>query len=332
VTNLINVRYLTGYTGSEGTLLVTPRTAVFFSDFRYKTQAAKQVKGARVNIFTDKNKAIAREVVKFKIKRMGFEGDVMTVNQRAAVAKACKGVKLVALGGDVNDLRLVKEPGEIDALREVIALSEKALKKLYRKLQPGITEIEFARTLEIEMIKLGAEGFAFETIVASGPRGALPHGVAADKKMKKGELVVIDYGAVLNGYHSDQTVTRPIGKVSSLAKKIYNIVYDAQGAAIDACKAGMTGAQLDKVARDVIHKAGYGKYFGHGLGHGVGLEIHEGPRASQIYKGTLEAGMVVTIEPGIYLPGKLGVRHEDMVLVTDTGCELLTTIDKRWKW
>lgn len=332
VTNLINVRYLTGYTGTEGTLLVTKRAAYFYTDSRYTSQAKQQVKGAKIITFTHKLKSIGKTLSGLKVARMGIEGDNVTVNLRASLAKACKSIKLPALSGQVDQLRLCKDAGEIAALKEVIALSEKAFKKVIRKLKPGITEVEFARSLEIEMLKLGAEGFAFETIVGSGFRGAMPHGVASDKVIKNGELVVIDYGAIYNGYFSDQTVTMPVGKVAGLAKKVYQIVWDAQRAAIDAARPGITGAQLDEVARNVIEKAGYGKFFGHGLGHGVGLEIHEGPRASKIYKKKLLPGMVVTIEPGIYLPGKFGVRHEDMILINESGCEKLTTIDKRWRW
>lgn len=332
VTNLINVRYLTGYTGTEGTLIVTKRSAYFYTDSRYTTQAKQQVRKAKVIIFTDKFKSIGKTLSGLKVSRMGIEGDSVTVNLRASLSKVCKKIRLVALSSQVDQLRLCKFPEEIDALKEVIALSEKAFKIVIRKLKPGINEIAFARLLEIEMLRLGAEGFAFETIVGSGPRGAMPHGVASDKVIKNGELVVIDYGAIYNGYYSDQTVTMPVGKVPALAKKIYQIVWDAQRRAIDFAKPGITGAQLDTAARQVIINAGYGKYFGHGLGHGVGLEIHEGPRASQLYKKKLLPGMVVTIEPGIYLPGKFGVRHEDMILITDSGCELLTTINKRWRW
>ena len=331
VTNGINVRYLSGYTGTEGTLLVTARAAYFFSDSRYTEQAKKQVTDAKNIIFTDKIGAIGKQVARLSIDRMGIEGNQVTVNTRKQLAKACKGVRLVALGGQVDALRLCKDTDEISALKEVTAVSETAFKKVIGKLVPGVVEADFGRMLDIAQLRLGAEGNSFETIIASGYRGALPHGVASDKVVVDGDLVVIDFGAIMNGYNSDQTVTVAVGKCSALAKKVYQIVYDAQRYAIEAARPGLTGAQLDFVARAVIEKAGYGKYFGHGLGHGLGLEIHEDPRASRLYARRLAPGMVVTIEPGIYLPGKFGVRHEDVVLITDGGCELLTSLDKKWK-
>ena len=331
VTNLINVRYLAGFTGTEGTLLVTKRSAYFFTDSRYTIQAKSQVKGAGVIIFTNKMKDIGKKIGQLAVNKMGIEGGIVTVNFRAALAKVCKGVRLVALVDQVNELRLCKEPDEIEALRAVIDVSEKALRKVLKKLMPGVVERDLARLLDIEQLRLGATGNSFDTIVASGHRGALPHGVASDKAVKNGELVVIDWGAVMNGYNSDQTVTIPIGKSSTLQKKVYGIVFDAQRTAIDAARPGMTGAELDLVARKVIVDAGFGKYFGHGLGHGVGLEIHETPNASRLYRKRLEPGNVITIEPGIYLPGKFGVRLEDMILLTDSGCEVLTSIDKKWK-
>ncbi len=329
VTKPENVRYLTGFTGSEGSLLVGSRIAHFFSDSRYTLQAKDEVKGAKVNIFTSKIKSIAKVLSRTKVKRLGIEGDVMTVNMRMSLTKGLKGVRLVPLGGQIDELRIAKSPKEVEALRNVIALSEKAFKKVKRKLKPGVIELDFAKALDMEMIRLGAEGMAFETIVASGYRGALPHGIASEKVVKAGELVVIDYGAKLNGYFSDQTVTLPMGKISKEAKKIHRIVYDAQRTAIDAARPGITGKDLDLAARKVIDDAGYGKYFGHGLGHGVGLEVHELPRASRLYPKKLDVGHVVTIEPGIYIEGKLGVRLEDMILITDDGCEVLTSLDKK---
>jgi Xaa-Pro aminopeptidase len=331
VTNIINVRYLSGFTGTEGTLLIGPRSATFFTDSRYTIQAGEQIEGASVVTFNDKFGAIAKKAAKLNVKKLGFEGDEVTVNFRKSLGRALKGIKLAPLAGQVSDLRLNKDLDEIAALKAVIEVSEKAFKKTLRKIVPGAVEIEVARFMEIEQIKLGAIGTSFDTIVASGPRGALPHGVASNGKIKDKELVVFDWGAIMNGYNSDQTMTVPVGKVGGLAKKIYEIVYEAQQRAIEACKPGITGKELDLVARKVIEDAGYGKYFGHGLGHGVGMEIHEGPRASRLYLRKLEAGQVVTIEPGIYLPGKFGVRLEDMILITETGYERLTTLDKRWK-
>lgn len=331
VTNLVNVRYLCGYTGTEGTLLVTRRAAYFFTDSRYTEQAKVQVKGARIVIFKDKNKSIGLTIRRLAVARMGIEGDTMTVNFRSRLAAILPAVKIKALANEINQLRICKNDDEVQALRAAIALSEKALKKVLKKLKPGVREVDFARWLDIEQLRLGAEGNSFDTIVASGYRGALPHGVASEKTVRDGELVVIDYGAVLAGYYSDQTVTIPVGKSSRLQKKVYQVVYDAQRAAIDVARPGMTGAELDRVARRVIDKAGYGSYFGHGLGHGVGLEIHEGPRASSQYPHPLQPGMIVTIEPGIYLPGKFGVRLEDMIMITDAGCEVLTTLDKKWQ-
>ena len=332
ISNPTNVRYLSGFTGSEGTLLITGRGGYFFTDFRYTMQAKDQVQGAKVNIFTNKMEEIAKIVGRLKIKRIGFEGDHVSVNFSKQLEKACEGKKLVPLGNQIDMLRICKEPEEIEAIRAVIAVAEKAYRKAARKLVPGVTENEVAQLFFTECLRGGATGLSFDSIVASGPRGAMPHGVASDKVIENGELVVFDHGAVMNGYCSDQTMTVPVGPQKDIHQRVYSVVYEAQQRAIEAVRPGITGPQLDAVARNIIDRAGYKKFFGHGLGHGVGMEIHEDPRASFMYHDLpFEPGMVVTIEPGIYLPGEFGIRLEDIVVVTETGCEVLTTLDKAWK-
>jgi len=326
-----NARYFSGFSGSDASLLITRKKAFFFTDGRYISQSAAQVRDMERVIYADKHGAIAEAIRSSGVKRVGFEDEVVSVASFNRLAAGCSGVTFVPLGDEVNALRYQKSAREIKALKKVISLSEKALREIMGKIRPGMRENRVAAMLNARMLELGAQDLAFDTIVASGPRGALPHGIAAARRIKSGDLVTIDWGAKLDGYHSDQTVTFGVGKLDGWQREIYSVVYSAQRAGIKACLAGAKEAEVDGVARRIIGDAGYGKYFTHGTGHGVGLAVHEGPRLSSRSKGILHAGDVVTVEPGIYLPGKGGVRLEDMVLVTEDKPRVLTTVSKKLK-
>jgi len=334
VTNLPNVRYLSGYTGTEGSLLVTVDHALFFTDSRYTVQAGIQVTphGFEVVEFRKKFEEIGAYVQRLGIRSLGFEDEAMTVSFHKQLAGNLGDVKTVPLGNLATSLRVIKDAAEIAAIRKAVAVQERAMEKLLPMVVPGAVETHLAFELETEMRRLGATAFSFETIVGSGPRGAMPHGVASDKKVASGELVVLDWGCVVDGYCSDQTLTVSVGEPSDPdARKVYQIVLEAQRAGIGAVKPGMAMKAIDRVARDVIEAAGYGDRFGHGTGHSLGLEIHEEPRASMMGVGDAQVGMVFTVEPGIYLPGRFGVRLEDIVLVTENGAECLTTMSKQWR-
>jgi Xaa-Pro aminopeptidase len=325
VTDLRNVRYLTGFTGTAGGCLVTMRAAVFFTDFRYRSQASRQVdKAFRYEECRHPILGIAAEAKRKRLQSLGFEASDLSYSTYTTLKKEARGVRLVPTKDCVEGLRLQKDSREVPLLRRGAKLNGEALAEVAKIMKPGVSEGDVALALEFAMRKRGAEGAAFDTIVASGPRGALPHGVASSRKMRRGDIVTIDYGAIVDGYHADTTRAFSIGKPSAKGREICQIVLEAQMAAVEAVRPGATGEEVDAVARRVITEAGYGENFGHGTGHGVGLDIHEGPRLAPGAKEVLKPGMVVTVEPGIYLPGWGGVRIEDMVLVTKRGKEVLT--------
>ena len=241
-------------------------------------------------------------------------------------------MKLARAGQLVERLRVVKDAHEIDLIREAVRVQEEAMEAILPLIAPGATENEIAFALDTEMRRRGASGVSFDTIVGSGPRGAMPHGVASDKKIAAGELVVLDWGCFCNGYCSDQTLTVCVGEPSDRdARKVFAVVHEAQAASLAALRPGVALAEVDRAGRDIIRRAGYGDYFGHGTGHSLGLEIHEEPRANMVSTAKAEPGLVITIEPGIYLPGRFGVRLEDIALVTESGAEPLTTMHKNWR-
>jgi len=325
-----NVRYLTGYSGSTGALFVTRHSAAFISDFRYADQARKQVKGARV-IISDKDPigTLAQlPEAKPKNLRVAIEANRLTVEQKKRIEKVLPDAILIDRTGMIEKLCLRKDRTEIACIKKAAAISDAAFERILNMVRPGLTEKEIAAELEYQMKVLGAERESFETIVASGYRAAMPHGVASDKKLKKGEFVTFDFGALADGYCSDITRTIVLGKATSRQKKIYGIVARAQMAAVKKVRAGLTGRDVDSVARDIIKRAGYGKNFGHGTGHGLGVEVHAGPRVSPLGVQVLETNMVVTVEPGIYISGWGGVRIEDDVVVRPHGCEVLTKAPK----
>lgn len=327
--HLPNIRYLCGFTGTDGALVVTAGQSFFLTDSRYTTQARRQVRNAGVRQYRQKIEGVAELLRETGMRRCGFEAATLAYGQwrdlREKIGDECE---LVPLDRAVDRLRRIKDDAEVTALRRAASLHRRAFDQVRPLIRPGVTEGQIAFELEFALRRLGAEEKAFDFIVASGERGALPHGVASDRTIGEGELVTIDFGVRLAGYHSDETVTLAVGEISSDLRRIYDIVLAAHDAAVEALTPGMSLRALDAVARDLIAAEGYGDFFGHGLGHGVGLEIHEYPAVSPRAEGRVEPGMVLTIEPGIYIPGLGGVRIEDMVLVTDDGCDLLTSLPK----
>jgi Xaa-Pro aminopeptidase len=331
MTNLDQVRYLSGFTGSAGLLVVTDKTADFFTDSRYTIQARKQVKGARVH--TVRGEAIGGlkdfPHLDSANRRYGYSGESLTVSAKGRLQKSLPYSLLIGADGILRELGWVKDRDEIDFIRKAVGISDIAFERILNLVAPGIRESELAAELEYQMIMLGSEKAAFETIVASGYRSAMPHGAASHKKLQKGDFVTFDFGATVGGYVSDITRTVVVGKASARQKKVYNIVLKAQKAGIRKVKAGVGGVAVDEACRRIIMAAGYGKNFGHGTGHGIGFVIHTGPNASSLSKDNLKVNNVITVEPGIYIDGWGGVRIEDDVLVTRTGCEVLNRAEKK---
>lgn len=325
-----NRAYLSGFTGSDGWLLITQQDAYLITDFRYVEQAAAEAPAFTVRKPDGTPQDLMAELCRqAQVRRLGMEGDFVTVDDFATYRKAFAGQELVSVSGLVETLRMVKDEDEVAVMRRSAAITDQAFQHALNFIKPGVTEREVGLELEFTMRRLGAQGLAFETIVASGPRSSLPHGQPTDRVIQKGDFVTMDFGALYQGYCADMTRTVMVGEPSQKQREIYEIVLEAQKRGVAACRAGITGRDLDEVCRGFIREKGYGDYFGHSTGHGVGRFIHEGPRVS--VRGeheVLEPGMVVTIEPGIYLPGWGGVRVEDMVLVTASGCEVMSKSPK----
>lgn len=328
VTDLLNVRHLCGFTGSNGLLVVGPQRCVFFTDSRYTLQAREQTR------FVDVCEAQELDVEGCKlletggVSRVGVEEKSLSVGRWKRFGALLPSAVLCDVGEKIDAVRKTKDPSELGALRAASALAEEALLRVLPLVRVGVAEETVALAFHLEALKLGAETLSFATIVAGGPRGALPHAVAGSRRFENGDLVVIDFGVRLGGYCSDQTVTVPVGTVAEEARRVYDVVAAAQQAAVAAVRPGVPLAAIDQAARDVIRDAGFGEFFGHGTGHGVGLAVHEAPTVSHRSKEAAEVGMVFTIEPGIYLPGRFGVRLEDCLVVTVQGCELLTSLPK----
>lgn len=331
VSDLNKVRYLTGYTGSSGLLFISARKADFYTDSRYTVQAKKQVKGARVHIArTALNQELASlPGIQTKNLLYGIDGESMSVAERARLQALLPQAQLIPSEHLTLELGWVKEKSEIDSIKKAVAISDTAFERILNLIAPGIRERELAAELEYQMLMLGSERPAFESIVASGYRSAMPHGIASPKKLKKGDFVTFDFGATVDGYVSDITRTVVVGKATSRQKKIYDIVSRSQKAGIRKVKAGVAGVAVDAACRDIIKKAGYGKKFGHGTGHGIGFLIHTGPRVSPLSKDKLKPNNVITIEPGIYIDGWGGVRIEDDVIVTRSGGTVLNKAEKK---
>ncbi len=315
--------YLSGFTGSAGVLLITLKKAYLITDFRYTEQAAAQAPAFEILKPESTNIAlIVKLLEQDQVKRLGFESDFLTVDQHVEYQGNLGSHELVSVSGMVEALRMLKDEDELNRMRKAAAIADAAWADLIPLIKPGVVERDLAIELEYKMKKLGAEGLAFDIIAASGVRSSLPHGRASEKQIAQGDLVTFDFGAIYEGYCSDMTRTVMVGDPTAKQREIYEIVLEAEQRGVAACKAGMTGKDLDEVCRSYIREKGYADAFGHGTGHGVGIDVHEAPRVSgRGEKDRLLPGMIVTIEPGIYLPGGGGVRIEDMVLVTETGCE-----------
>jgi Xaa-Pro aminopeptidase len=335
VTHLVNVRWLTGFTGSSALAVVGPGDArLFVTDFRYLTQSAEQLDPAWRREIAQDLQAGAAQVLSAAVPdggtlRVGFDDATLPVKEHAAlVARVGDGVELIAAGGLVEELRAVKDADELERIRAAARLADAALEEVLSRGLAGRTEREVALDLEMTMRRAGAESVSFPPIVASGQHSALPHAEPRDVEIPAGTLVTIDWGAQLHGYASDCTRTYATGALDPRDAEIYDLVLEAQEASLAAVQVGASGRAVDAVARGIIAGAGHGEHFGHGLGHGVGAEVHEGPRLSQRSESTLEAGQVVTVEPGVYVPGAVGVRIEDLVIVTAEGPEVLTGLPK----
>ncbi|MFP3321573.1 aminopeptidase P family protein [Planococcus sp. SIMBA_160] len=328
VTNPYNLRFITGFTGTAGLALITPNDAWFITDFRYTEQAGEQVKEFKVvqaqKGLLDEVARIAQEAV---VERLAFEQDYMTFATYSQYQEKLSAI-LEPVSGLIEQLRMVKAPEEIDVLKAAAKIADDAFEHICTYIKPGMTELQVSNELEFFMRAQGATSSSFDIIVASGLRSALPHGVASDKKIEQGDLITLDFGALYQGYVSDITRTVAVGEPSDKLKEIYQVVLDSQVLALENIKPGMTGIEADAIARDYIKSKGYGEAFGHSTGHGIGLEVHEGPGLSFRSETVLEPNMAVTVEPGIYLPGIGGVRIEDDILITETGNVRLTHSSK----
>jgi len=332
VGHLPNIRYLCGFSGSAGLLVVSDREAQFFTDGRYTVQARAEVKGARIRIQKGKSAfaaALDWMAERKLIKRLGIEAGYMTIADRDVLAKRVgRGVRIVNAPPLIERMRMVKSEDEIGKIRSACELGRHLFDTLAEALKPDRTESQVAGQLELAARDAGADQMAFTTIIAGGKRSALPHGRPSAAPIPHEGFVVCDFGVILSGYCSDMTRTLHVGRPSAEARRVYEAVREAQQAALEAVRPGKTVGEVDAAARKLLHKRGLGKYFTHSTGHGLGLEIHEAPRVAAGQTEILRPGMVITVEPGVYLPGKFGVRIEDTVVVTETGCDILTKCPK----
>lgn len=331
ITNFVNVTYLTGFTGDDSYLLVTRDRDVLISDERYSQQLDEECNDVELSIRGPGKKMASFTVgaiQKTGSRRVGFESQSMTVELRDTLAEAAAGVEFEATSGWVESLRMVKDRSEIEATRRACQLARRAFDVVRAKLTEEMTEREAAAELEYQARRFGGKALSFTPIVGVGTRAALPHGTPSDRRIGEGDFVLIDWGVNEGLYMSDLTRVLPTARISPKLRKLYNVVLEAQLAGIAAIRPGVTCETVDQAARKIIDKAGYGKAFGHGLGHGIGLEIHEGPRLAQGEQNLLKAGMIVTVEPGIYFRKWGGIRIEDDVLVTRSGHEVLSDVPK----
>ncbi|MDW0112132.1 Xaa-Pro peptidase family protein [Sporosarcina saromensis] len=324
VTNSYNRRYITGFTGSSGVAVISANDAVFITDFRYTEQAAEQVKGFRI-VKHERTiiEEVAAQVQEMNIQTLGFEKDDVTFGMYELYNEKVQ-AELKPVSGIIEKQRMIKSAEEIEILKDAAKIADDAFAHICTFIKPGVSELEVSNELEMFMRKQGATSSSFDIIVASGERGALPHGVASAKIIQSGELVTLDFGALYNGYISDITRTVAVGEPSEQMREIYEITRAAQQKALEEIKPGMTGIEADAIARDYIKSKGYGEAFGHSTGHGIGLEVHEGPALSFRSETVLVPNMAVTVEPGIYVPGVGGVRIEDDIIITEEGNVRLT--------
>ena len=332
VTNLPNVRYLCGFSGTAAVLAVTATESVFFTDGRYTEQAREEVGGARIRI--EKGKSALSSSLDWvselrRVSRLGIEANYVTVADREIISRRLgRRVRLVNKTGIIERMRMVKSEEETALIRSACEMGAGLLKVLTKAIKPGRPEVQVAGQLELAARNAGAEQMSFPTIIAAGKRSALPHGRASKAPIPRRGFVVCDFGVILSGYCSDMTRTLHVGRPSAEARRVYEAVREAQQAALEAIRPGQTVREVDAAARKLLHKLGLGKYFTHSTGHGLGLEIHEAPRVAAGQSEILRPGMVITVEPGVYLPRKFGVRIEDTVVVSERGCDILTKCPK----
>ncbi len=324
ITSEFNLRYATGFTGTTGVAVITLEKAYFVTDFRYTDQAAKQCQGYQIlqnigPIYAE----VAKIVESDGLTGIAFEEDHVSYGTHSVIEELIA-AELVPVSGLIEELREVKESGEVAIIRKACEIADAAFAHILTYIKPGMTEIQVATELDFHMRSLGASGISFETIVASGLRSAMPHGVASDKVIETGDMITLDFGCYYNGYVSDMTRTIALGDPGEKMKEIYQLVLDAQLKVLEAAKPGISGVELDQVARGYFEEKGHGAAFGHSTGHGIGLEIHEGPNVSRLAEKRFVPGNVITNEPGLYYSEIGGVRIEDDLLVTESGVELLT--------
>jgi Xaa-Pro aminopeptidase len=323
-----NIFYLTGFRGSEGTLLVTKGDVFLMTDFRYITYAQEVTHGIKIVELRDNKNILGEICSRYGIGKIGFDSLHTPFFTYKKWSETVEGIELVPLDNTIEEIRKNKEPEEIDSIIKAIEVATQAFTEVFEGIHPGQTEKEVANNLDYAMRRLGAEGPSFPTIVASGPRSALPHAEPTDKQIREGEMVIIDFGAQVNGYCSDETCTLSVGEVNGKIQDIFAIVNNAKQLALEKVKVGMPIKEVDMIVRGSIDEAGYGDFFRHGTGHGVGIAVHETPAINSTGDGLLEEGMVITIEPGVYIPNLGGVRLEDMLLITANAPRMLTRIRK----
>jgi Xaa-Pro aminopeptidase len=330
VSHLPNVRYLCGFTGTAGALLITEKHTLFFTDGRYTAQAHDQVKGAKVILAQLQPLAAAAKWIAINKKlRIGIEGEHLSVAARSRLsADLPSGCKLRAAPALVERLRIIKDAEELDCIRAAVQLGARLFDTVLKTLCPGVKETDVAAEMEYAAHRAGAQEMAFSTIIAAGKRSALPHGRASTATIPARGFIVCDFGVILTGYCSDRTRTVHMGRPGAEERRVYQAVRQAQQASIDAVRSGVSVSEVDQAGRKLLKREGLARHFTHSTGHGVGLEIHEAPRVAAGQTVILKPGMVITIEPGIYFPNRWGVRIEDMVLVTETGCEVLASGNK----
>jgi Xaa-Pro aminopeptidase len=329
VTRSANVRYLTGFTGSNGQALVTTGPGVFFTDGRYTEQSRREVPDMERVTYRQNFAEVVRDACAANgVRRLGFEDGALTVRAFRGLEGALQGVEFVAVGDELDRERWVKDAEEIELIQSAQDATDRAFEDILETLAVGSSERQVAQELERAMRRAGADGLSFETIVAFGENAAEPHHEPGHRTLEDGDIVKMDFGALWGGYHSDMTRTVAFGAVGSELRKIYAIVQEAQMAGVDAVRAGATGGEVDAASRGVVEAAGYGEAFSHGLGHGVGLEVHEGPGLRRDGADELPVGTVVTVEPGVYVPGLGGVRIEDMVEVRADGGRVMPSSTK----
>jgi Xaa-Pro aminopeptidase len=328
VTHLPNIRYLTGFTGSAAIAVAATDETLFISDKRYTLQASQQVKARIIASDVSHDRTAADAIKEKKLKRLGFESRRMSCHLHRFFTEQADSVELVPTDGVVESLRLIKDDHELQAIRRAVELTSAVFSGFIGEIKPGRSERDLAAELEYRLRHAGAEKIAFETIIASGARAALPHGIASDKRIGYNEFVILDFGAIVDGYSSDMTRTVYVGTPDAHAKRIYNIVLEAQLNCEQKMQAGMKAEEVDALTRSLIAARGYDDYYWHSTGHGIGLEVHEAPRLGKNSETVVPAGSVVTVEPGIYLPDWGGVRIEDVVVVGPRGTEVLTPSPK----